>query len=162
MQSIMVKFYLMITILFMLSFLSGCSTAIQKQVPDASWTQFASPQLDRSDYVVLGRVEGSSTTVSFLFGIIQSIDGNLQILGIKFFEDRYAVKTGFLNLFSDRTQDRAYFETMIKCPDADAILRRTITVEESGIPFIYTTETVRCIGKAVKIKTDEELNNEIN
>jgi hypothetical protein len=28
--------------------------------------------------------------------------------------------------------------------------------------FIYTTKTVRCVGKAVKIKTDEELNYEIS
>lgn len=149
------KFYLML-IFIVSTMLAGCS-GIHKQVPDASWTEYASPQLSRNDYVVLERVEGEATTTSFLFGIVQIIDDKLQIFWIKFFEDEYAVESGYLTSFRDRTIDRAYFKTLAKSPDADAMLKRTITIEESGIPFIYNTETVRCAGKAIKIKTDAEL-----
>ncbi|MBS3759370.1 MAG: hypothetical protein KGY61_11980 [Desulfobacterales bacterium] len=144
--------------------LTGCGAAIKKQVPSANWTHSATPQLSRADYAVLDRVEGQSTTHSVLLGLIDIIDGKVKIFGIRFFEDKYAYEpiSKFLpfELFQDRTKDRALFKTLAKSPDADAILRRTITVEKSGIPAIFTTTTVRCSGKAIKIKTDEELYEE--
>jgi len=164
--------WLLLLGLISLMFFYGCS-GIQKQVPVSDWTSNAEPKLGRSDFVVLDRVEGVSNTQTF-FWIIQVVDGSgVQLFGIKFFEDQYAYEpiqqvfgplgviffpfTMLSNLFNDKTEERAYYKAMAKVPDADSILRRSITVEQTGIPIVYHSRTVKCSGKAIKIKTDKEL-----
>ncbi|MHC4472167.1 MAG: hypothetical protein ACYTDY_09300 [Planctomycetota bacterium] len=124
-------------------------------------------KLDRSDIVVLGRVEGESTVTSILGGLFATIDGNKQrIFGIKFFKDKYTSMKPEGNLMTNplgildfiapvSVDERAYYKALEAHPDADAVFAKSMSNEESGFWPFFTTQTVRFQGKAIKIKEDQ-------
>ncbi|PCI40855.1 MAG: hypothetical protein COB46_06020 [Rhodospirillaceae bacterium] len=142
--------------------LSGCSAGARKASPTAQF-DFNISNLDRQEYEVLASVEGSSKTTSYLFGAFQIHDDkNISVLGIPFFEERYAFRDGkkcylFNLICSSNIYDRAYYKALAATPNADAILKKGFTSEERGVPGLFNTETVSFTGKAVRIKDDTEL-----
>nr|VFJ72316.1 MAG: hypothetical protein BECKFW1821C_GA0114237_10338 [Candidatus Kentron sp. FW] len=140
--------------------LVGCGAIERKVLPQNSFANADS--MERKDYVVLDRVEGTSAKTSILFGAIQIIEGDkLKILGISFFDDKYSYvspPSGISGIFGgSTTEDRAYFKALSKIPDADEVISILYTKEKTGIPILFRKEKVRFTGKAVKIKTDEEI-----
>lgn len=133
--------------------LPGCGTA-QRMTPHMGFSLEA--QIDREDIVVLDRVEGSSTTTSFLFGLIRIIDEDkLQLFGIKFFKDKYVVKPDGTGSLTANTSNRAYYKALEGHPEADAVFRKNFEREEAGLPWLFHTETVTFKGKAIKLKADQ-------
>ncbi|HIJ83825.1 MAG: hypothetical protein HW380_3730 [Magnetococcales bacterium] len=139
--------------------LGACSTVKQAPVSDL-YMDVGS--MERKDYVVLDRVEGKSVTESYFGGLVKIIDGvNVSVLGVKFFEDRtsYLPDQGDIisnllgTLFGSSTADRAYYKALSANPDADSVLRRSMTVESQNY-FFYASEKVTYTGKALKIKPD--------
>jgi hypothetical protein len=113
-------------------------------------------QINRDDIVVLDRVEGSSTQTTIL-GIINVIDGDkLQILGIKFFKDKFTYfKDSNSWVRSPQCADRAYYKALEAAPEADAVFTKAMDNEEGGIPFLWSTKAVTFRGKAIKLKADK-------
>lgn len=110
---------------------------------------------ERDDVVVLDRVDGTSKTFTCLLGLIRVIDDEkLQLLGIKFFKDKYTYFKGSW-LTGAQTADRAYYKALESQDEADAIFMKSWDYEEEGIPLIWHTESVTVKGKAVKVKPDE-------
>jgi len=144
--------------------LSGCSS-LHKQQPVCSM-EMNIGSMPREAYEVLERVEGESTTASLIGGLIKFVDGGKMIFfGMRFFEDQYSLApmTGAGDLLSritdlPSTQDRAYFKALAATPDADVIIPKTYDQELRGIPYIFEHETVIFKGKAIKIKSDREMN----
>ena len=151
-------------------FLGGCSSA-QKTIPHMGFGDVdVNIRLERDDVVVLDRVEGYSTTTTIFGGLIRIIDGrHLQLLGIKFFQDKYtyfqgrpvsgtlgdiATILGVEDLWA-KTVDRAYYKALEKHPEADAVFVKSMDHEDAGIPCLFATKTVRVKGKAVKLKADQ-------
>jgi hypothetical protein len=60
-------------------------------------------------------------------------------------------------LFWPSTADRAYYKALGAVPEADAVFYKSMDREHDGIPFIWTSETVTFRGKALRLKSDEEL-----
>ena len=136
--------------------LGGCGGA-QKTVPHMGFSNlYIETQITRNDVVVLDRVEGSSTLTSILFGAINIIDGDkLQLLGIKFFKDKFTYfKDSNAWIRSPECADRAYYKALEAAPEADAVFGKSMDNEEGGLPFLYRTQAVTFRGKAVKLKAD--------
>ena len=134
--------------------LPGC--AAQRNAPHMGFGGFGiEAQIQRDDIVVLDRVEGSSSLTTVLFPLLQIIDGDkLQILGIKFFKDKYVWKEeGILTLAT--AANRAYYKALEAHPDADAVFHKSWEREESGIPFLFHNENVTVRGKAIRLKADQ-------
>jgi hypothetical protein len=67
-------------------FVGGCFS--HKTAPAVPIT----PEISRDDIELLDTVEGSSTTDSLLFGLIQTVDGDkLRLLGISFLGNSTAI-----------------------------------------------------------------------
>ena len=142
--------------------LGGCA-GVQKAVPHLGFGRLdMQVSMSRGDIEVLETAEGSSSTESYLGGIVKIIDGeHLQVLGIKFFEDRYTrilpgdplqvLQTG--GGFLDKTLGRAYYRALTAHPEADAVFLKSIDFATWGIPLIYTRKTVTVRGKAIKLKS---------
>ncbi|MCK5658901.1 MAG: hypothetical protein KAH96_03370, partial [Alphaproteobacteria bacterium] len=159
-----VIFLLGIVFVIVCFFITGCS-GVMKATP-ASGIIVDVGSMNRNDYTILDRVEGTSSTRSFLFGLIQIIDGDvdkIKVFWIPFFEEKYAfqILAPFpLSLFQfATTADRAYYKALAKTPDADSVLNKAYSKEKRGIPFIFENETVTFTGKAIKLKTDNDLGN---
>jgi hypothetical protein len=127
--------------------ISGCS---EKEIPAIT----IKPEIPRDAYEVLDTVEGTSTNNSVLLGLIQVIDGKkLILIGIPFFKEQYSFSSGYPGM----TAARAYYKALSATPGADAVFCMSMDSEFSGIPLISTFETVTFRGKAIKLKTDQEL-----
>jgi hypothetical protein len=110
--------------------------------------------LSRGDFVVLDNVEAASTTTSILGGVIQVIDSdNWKVFGIPFFTEKYTTVAGG-PLFDERPEQRAYYKALEKTPDADTVLVKSMDREETGVPGLYSTTSVRFRGKAIRLKPD--------
>lgn len=136
--------------------LPGCSA--QRMTPHMGFGSLnLEAQIDREDIVVLDRVEGSSTTTCILFGLIRIIDEDkYQILGIKFFKDKYVWKNpNALAPWFPNTASRAYYKALEAHPEADAVFCKDYEREDVGIPWIFHTETITFKGKAIKLKADQ-------
>ena len=135
--------------------LTGCGSA-QKMTPHLGFGDLrVETQIGRGDIVVLDRVEGSSTLTSILFGCIQIIDGDkLQLLGFKFFKDKYTYFKDTGGHFAS-CADRAYYKALEAAPEADCVFQKSMDYEDAGIPLLWSTQAVTFKGKAVKVKTDE-------
>jgi len=69
----------------MVLFVGGCFS--HKTAPGIA----INPEIPRDAYEVLDTVEGTSTTDSILFGLIQVVDGNkLRLLWIPFFKEQHS------------------------------------------------------------------------
>lgn len=140
---------------------TGCAS-IQRQTPSMSLRGLnIEGNFERKDFIVLGSVEGTSVERSIAGGLVKKIDGNWQILGIPFYEETYSITTPSQSsnssggIFSNATpEDRAYYDALVKTPDADFILPKTFIKEIRGIPIIDNTTTVTFQGKSVRIRTD--------
>jgi hypothetical protein len=142
-------------VLIALTFLLvGCGSA-QKMVPHMGFGALTiETQIGRDDIVVLDRVEGSSTLTSILFGTVQIIDGDkVQLLGIKFFKDKYTYWDQSQGLFA-QCVNRAYYKALEAAPDADAVFHKSLDHEDGGAPLLWETKAVTVKGKAVKLKSD--------
>jgi hypothetical protein len=120
------------------------------------------PEIPRDAFEVLDTVEGTSTTDSILLGLIQVVDGDkLRLLRISFFREQYTYFGAYpgTNVFLSwpSTGDRAYYKTLSVTPGADAVFYKSMDREYSSIPFLWSSETVTFRGKAIKIRTDQEL-----
>jgi len=145
--------------------LAGCA-GLNKQIPAAGMTVDIG-SMDRDDYVVLDRVNGESSRTSICGGVVQIVDGEKMIIcGLRLFADHYSLapqeKTWIetmiaktLNLPS--TSERAYYNALAATPDADVIIPKTFDYEDSGFPIIFMHEKVSFKGKAIKLKTDKQL-----
>lgn len=143
-------------------FLTGCG-AVMKATP-VSGIIVDAGSMNRNDYVILDRVEGTSSTKSILLGLVQIIDGDVdkvKIFWIPLFEEKYAFQNPAPFPFSlfqfATTEDRAYYKALAQTPDADSVLNKAYSKEKRGIPFIFENETVTFTGKAIKLKTDNDL-----
>ena len=121
-------------------------------------------KLNRADYSVLKKVEGKSNTKSYLCGLVQYVDGHTIILWIfKDFEEKYAGVPGTLSsplagtVALPSTSTRAYYKALKKAPEADMVIPKSCVYKKSGFPVFYSEETVVYSGKAIKIKSDDEL-----
>lgn len=141
----------------------GCSSA-QKITPHMGFGKLdLETALDRDDIVVLDTVEGDSSITNILFGLVRIIDGSkYQILGIKFFKDKYTYfqeyrsGTWWLDmLLPVSAYDRAYYKALEAHPEADAVFFKSMDNETEGFPLIYSTREVRFHGKAIKLKADK-------
>jgi len=109
----------------------------------------------RNEYTVLGTVKGTSTLDSYVFGIVQVIDGDkYSILGIGPFEDQLAFSSPGEGWVASTIIDRAYFKALAASPDADAVMPKSCEQTYTGTPFISSTRVVTFTGKAVKYKAD--------
>lgn len=137
-----------VTLCAMVLFVGGCLS--NKTIPAIA----INPEIPRDAYEVLDTVEGTSTTDSILLGLIQVVDGDkLRLLGIPFFEEQYTFSSGYPGL----TAARAYYKALSATPEADAVFYKSMDGGNSGIPLLWTSETVTFRGKAIKLKTDQEL-----
>jgi len=137
-------------------FVGGCFS--HKTVPGIA----INPEIPRDAIEVLDTVEGTSTTNSILLGLIQVVDGDkLRLLGISFFREQYTYFGSYpgTNVFlpCPSTGDRAYYKALSETPGADAVFYKSMDREYSGIPLLWSSETVTFRGKAIKLKTDQEL-----
>jgi len=140
----------------MVLFVGGCFS--HKTAPGIA----INPEIPRDAYEVLDTVEGTSTTDSILFGLIQVVDGNkLRLLWIPFFKEQHSYFGSYpgMNMFFfwPSTADRAYYKALGATPGADTVFYKNMDREHSGIPLLITSETVTFRGKAIKLKTDQEL-----
>lgn len=112
--------------------------------------------LTRGDIVVLEAVEGHSKEVGYCFGLVRVIDDTKwQVLGIKFFEDRYAQPPGWVfPCWCIGPAHRAYYDALTKVPEADAVFERGSTSRIRGFPFLYRRLEVTYRGKAIQLKAD--------
>jgi hypothetical protein len=136
--------------------LAGCA-GVTTSKPHVKFGQFDfETQFNRSDIVVLNAVEGTSKEAGYVLGLVRVIDDTKwQVLGIKFFEDRFACPPGpCLPCFCVGPQQRAYYDALSKAPDADAVLDRGSSTKVRGFPFLFKITEVTYRGKAVKLKTD--------
>jgi hypothetical protein len=136
--------------------MAGCF--FQKTVPAIQ----IMPEIPRDAIEVLDTVEGTSTTDSILCGLIEFVDGDkLRLLGFSFFEEHYSYLGYYpgTNVFlaNPSTADRAYYNALCAAPEADAVFYKSMDREHSGIPLLLTSETITFRGKAIKLKTDQEL-----
>ena len=136
---------------------AGCGAA-QRTKPHMTFGDLnIQTDFERDDVVVLDRVDGTSKTFTCLFGLIRVIDDEkLQLLGIKFFKDKYTYFRHplFSWLTGATTADRAYYKTLESQDEADAILVKSWDNEDDGLPLIWHTKTITVRGKAVKFKPD--------
>lgn len=138
-------------------FLGGCGAGTtQKTVPHMGFGNLdIRTQISREDIVVLGRVEGTSTTKSIFGGVIQVIDGNkLRFFGIPFFKEKYTDLGGAS--FWATTAERAYYKALEAAPEADTVFLKSMDNEVGGVPFLWCTKTVTWKGKAIKLKEDQK------
>jgi hypothetical protein len=113
--------------------------------------------LKREDVVALKPVAGDSTETAILVGVIRIIDGSkVQVLGIKFFNDQTARLPGWRGCFpcGHAGEGRAYYKALAAAPEADGIIERSVTWEQSGFPLLFWTKKTTFQGKAVKLKPD--------
>ena len=132
---------------------SGCASA-WRGTPTAPGQ--VNINLEKGDYTMLGSVKGSSTVVSYFFGVFQVIDGNkFSVLGFKNFEDQYSFQNpGGLNFLPVSVEDRAYYKALAATPDADAVIPKAFIKQSSGFPFIYEEQEATFTGKALKYKSE--------
>lgn len=146
---------------------AGC-TATRYSDPVAPVSMQAN--LDRSDYSVLKKVQGTSETRIYCCGLVQTIDDHLVILGFKTFDEKFASVPGVvtpLDLISlltlgivdggPTTAERAYYHALAQAPEADLVLPKGSVCEASGMFPFYTREKVTYTGKAIRIKADSEI-----
>lgn len=147
-----------ILLLLAAELITGCAS-VQRGTPTVG--SRINVNLDRADYKVLGTTKGSSTVKSYLLGAVKVIDGSkVVVLGFKGFEDQYAYyaapqPTIFSRIFGRITpEDRAYYKALSATPDADVVLKKSMTKQESTIPILKTETTVTFTGKALKYKVN--------
>jgi len=136
--------------------LAGCSTTHQARIPGVVYPdELALEPLTRDQYVVLGTVEGRG---------VASYTGLWPIPIFWFDDEGKGAKTssgwkiGFGgNIEKNRAKAAAVYNALQKVPEADLLLepRFQLTVHTRGIWYSRVEAIV--IGKAVRIKTDEEL-----
>lgn len=135
------------------SLVNGCAS-VQRTTPIAPG--LVNINLGKGDFDMLASVKGSSTSSSYLGGIVQVVDGSkVRLLWIKFFEDQYTFlvpeAVGFFTPVS--VDDRAYYKALAATPDADAVIPKAFLKQSFGIPILYHEETSTFIGKALKYKS---------
>ncbi len=136
--------------------LSGCST-LEKNT--ASRIAVDAGSMTRNSFTILKPVEGTSTRVSILLGLYQKVDGNkIRLLWIPFYRDQFAHVQPPSFWEGTSSEDRAYFQAISQVPEADDIVSTSYVKEQFLIPLLYKEERVTFRGKAVRIKSDGELN----
>ena len=157
-------------------YLAGCSS-LESFYPVSS----VSTPMDREDYCILDTVRGISETRSYFFGLFKVVNnkaitsgGNSDnivldtqfssFLGINEEPDKYSfVKPRGLFDFSS-TEDRAYFNALSVLPEeADSVIGKSYYKETvRNIPAIYKHEIVEFKGKAIRLKSDRDLQDGIS
>jgi hypothetical protein len=147
--------FVLVSAVASLLFVGGCGSA-QKTVPHMGFGTFdIKTELTREDVVVLDRVEGSSTTLSIVFGVIQIIDGDkLKLFWIPFFQEKCTYFQGLPGLWAV-TADRAYYKALEAAPESDFVFFKSMDHEYEGIPGIFHMKRVTFKGRAVKLKADQ-------
>lgn len=138
-------------VLFFLCGLSACSIIKDKQNERLTFQS-----LTRNQYEILDTVTGVSTTERILFGLVTIVDNkNWRVVGIPFFmEEKDDSVSSF---FTRNTAGRALFKMLARYPDADKVLQQNTKVETKGFPLLWDIEKITYSGKAIRIKTDKEL-----
>ncbi len=131
--------------------IQGCA---QKTVPHMGFGNFdIRAEISRNDIEVLDRVEGTSTSSTYL-GVVEIVDGNkLKLFGIPFFKERFT-PCGLEHLYIT-TEDRAYYKALEAAPQADVVFFKSMDNEIDGIPVIWGTKSVTFSGKAIRLKADQ-------
>lgn len=157
--------------------MSGCAS-FENVYPVSS----VSTPMERSDYCILDNVRGISETESYFFGLFQVIRNKAVTTGgnadnvvmenqySSFFwipeePDRYSYvkpKKSFLD-FSN-TEDRAYFNALSVLPEeADSVIGKSYYKEIiRRIPVFYKHEVVEFKGKAIRLKSDRDLHDNVS
>jgi hypothetical protein len=133
---------------------TGCATGNYKPVVRFGQLNLET-QVPRQDLVILGAVEGTSREDDYVLGLVRIIDRTQwQVLGIKFFEDHCASPAGerVPCWFIEPVAGRAYYNALIKAPEADALIERSSTSTTRGFPFLYRMKEVTYRGKAIQLK----------
>lgn len=143
--------------------MTGCKSTSQTTPVSPLLVQ---AKLDRTDYSVLKKVKGESYTESYLAGLVQIVDGKTILFWcIKDFDEEYAGIPGIMSsplaalpMLGPSTSTRAYYKALQKSPEADMVIPKSCVYKQRiGFPLIYSKETVVYTGKAIKIKSDDEL-----
>jgi uncharacterized protein YceK len=133
--------------------MSGCAS-VQRVTPQAPG--MVNINLEKGDFTMLGSVKGSSTVKSYVFGIVQVVDGTkTRILWVfKDYEDQYSYQNpGGFN-FGISVEDRAYYKALAATPDADAVIPKSLVMQTSGFPLICEEVEATFSGKALKYKSE--------
>jgi hypothetical protein len=141
--------------------ITGCA-AVTKSMPGVGLGPVTLESLDRDEYVVLDSTTGSCETVHFLcfnnrmFGRTEA--GSVNI-GIQAELAPFPLNI-LIQLMGGGTSDvgGAVYNALTKVPEADAVIPLTMETETSGLKPIVWTTRARVKGKAIKIKSDSELN----
>jgi hypothetical protein len=166
---------LLVSLTMAATMMTGCAS-LENVYPVSS----VSTPMDREDYCILDNVRGISETRSYFFGLFKVINnkavtsgGNADnvlmnnqystFLGVAEEPDRYSfVKPRGLFEFSS-TEDRAYFNALSVLPEeADSVIGKSYYKEViRHIPAIYKHEMVEFKGKAIRLKSDRDIRDNI-
>jgi uncharacterized protein YceK len=136
--------------------MSGCAS-VQRAMPSAPG--MVNINLEKGDYTMLGTVKGSSTVKTYVFGVVQIVDGTkVRVLWVfKDYEDQYSYQNpDGLGQMLGRVSvaDRAYYKALAATPDADVVIPKSLVKQTSGFPYIYEEEEATFSGKALKYKSE--------
>jgi hypothetical protein len=140
---------------------SGCTTTTKKH-PGVGIGSLHMAALERNEYAIMDTVEGAGKTTTvlgiFKFPLNRQTGYTLwagggeapppALSGGGFFARRTGV---------NQASAMAFYNVLAQVPNADAVMPTISTVETTGIPFLIRTHTATVKGKAVRIKTDSEL-----
>lgn len=140
--------------------ITGCA-AVTKSVPGVGLGAVTLESLDRDEYVILDSTTGSCETVHFLcfnnrmFGRMEAGSVNIGIQA-ELVPFPLNILTQLMGA-APSDVGGAVYQALTKVPEADAVIPLTMETDTSGLkPIVWTTRaTVR--GKAIRIKTDSEL-----
>ncbi len=137
---------------------AGCTTSV-KSDPGVSISGLTLQTLERDEFEILDRVEGTGRTTTIL-GLI-TLPFNRQagyvstqgVLPIP--PGPLATLTGSSRVY--KAQRMALYNALAQVPEADVVLPTKATIEISSvIPFIIKVQTATVAGKAIRVKTDSE------
>lgn len=143
-----------VAVLVIVAPLAGCASI--RTAPHMGFGALSvDAEIGRGDIEVLEAVEGTSSTKTIFFGIVQIVDDeHLRLFGIPFYEEKFVplhwAESG--RAVRNRTAMRAYHHALTQAPDADVVLQKSMEHARSGFPLIYSTERVTFHGKAIKLK----------
>jgi hypothetical protein len=115
-------------------------------------------QLDRTDIVMMESVEGASSSLVILFGLIEIVDDeHWKIIGIPIgftekysFADPQGLPFGFVGPYN-----RAYYKALEQAQEADAVFTKSVDHEDFGIPLLWGTKRITVRGRAMRFNESQ-------
>lgn len=130
------------------SILGGCATNGRQQ-SGIGLRNMELNELKRHEYQVIDTVDGIGVTRTVLGLTFPLFKKKLGWTGADT-RSRRPAPSAFAS-------GRAMYDALGKVPTADAVFTVSKTVERRGVPFLFRTDTATVKIKAIRIKSDEEL-----